>query len=151
MFTRIFCLFSAFQGHKAKIQHKYGCFSPCDIIFVYSANFISTSVCAICIVHCELQSALTSVGNLIDVIQVDLFGAKIIVSRANRIIKLSIASVLFKNDSKISILLMALKELLQFFFRIKWPDSCRERKRPLSFFLCAERTQTEGNRFLNET
>lgn len=108
--------------------------------FVYSAIVISTKVCALmctkqlCNEQWALQSSLTSVGNLIDVIQVDLFGAKIIVSRANGVIQLSIASVLFENYSKISILFMALKVLLHFFFRIEWPDSWEREKKTIIIF-----------------
>lgn len=55
---------------------------------------------------------ITSIGNLINIIQVDLFGAKVIISCSNGIVKLSIASILWEYHRKITILFMALEKLL---------------------------------------
>lgn len=55
---------------------------------------------------------LTSIRNFKDVIQIDLFGSKVVIPRSYGIVKLSIASVLCENDSKITIFFVSLKKLL---------------------------------------
>lgn len=70
--------------------------------------------------------ALTSVGNFIDVVQINLFGSEVIVARSNGIVELSVASILCKNDGKIPVLLMLLKESLQFILRIKRTNPCKQ-------------------------
>lgn len=73
-------------------------------------------------------SQYTSICDIINVVQVNLFGAKIVISCANGVVELPISSVLRENDSIISVLFMPLEKLLQFFFGVKWMNSWRYTK-----------------------
>lgn len=55
---------------------------------------------------------LTSRRNFIDVIQKDFISSKIVISRSNGVVKLSIASILCENDCKIAVVFVQVKVLL---------------------------------------
>lgn len=66
---------------------------------------------------------LTAIGYFINIVQVNLFGAKVVVSCSNGVVKLAIASILRKDHSKVTVLFMALEKLLQFLFIVKCMNS----------------------------
>lgn len=66
---------------------------------------------------------ITSIANLINIIQVDSFGAKVIVSCSNGVVELPIASIVLENHRKITILLVGLEKFLQILFGVERMDS----------------------------
>lgn len=66
---------------------------------------------------------LTSIANVINIIKVDLFGVKVIVSGSNRVIQSSIRSIFCKDYSVVTIFLMRTEEFVQLIFCIEWSQA----------------------------